>query len=179
MAGILRNSEQYPWVIALPCSGFQGGQIFVQYQQCLAAFMVSGPVGRNQCFHRASSMQHCRGKALDFLLLYFHIGQCWTICQYANLKLGAIQTLSHHGFRLTSLLSDVEMPLWEDTECRMSSCQGTMPVWIISFHSMILLLGSLRSCLHWFGLSLIFGMINYAILDCQCLVQWHCPEAGV
>ena len=113
------------------------------------------------------------------LLLYFHIGQCWTICQYANLKLGAIQTLSHHGFRLTSLLSDVEMPLWEDTECRMSSCQGTMPVWIISFHSMILLLGSLRSCLHWFGLSLIFGMINYAILDCQCLVQWHCPEAGV
>ena len=86
--------------LALPCSSFQGGEIFVEDEQGMTHLSQSGPAGHVISVqeaamfppHKVHASMPWEGDRL--LLLSFHIGQ------HANLKPDAVQSLQLQGFRL-------------------------------------------------------------------------------
>ena len=84
--------------LALPCSEFQGGQLFVEDSQGCTSLTSKGPVGHllstNEATVFSPKLLHATmpWTGTRLLLLSFHIGQ------YANLKPSDVQLLTNHGF---------------------------------------------------------------------------------
>ena len=84
--------------LALPCSEFQGGQLFVEDSQGCTSLTSKGPVGHllstNEATVFSPKLLHATmpWTGTRLLLLSFHIGQ------YANLKPSDVQLLINHGF---------------------------------------------------------------------------------
>ena len=87
--------------LALPCSEFQGGQLFIEDSQGGTSLTSRRPVGHLVSTNEAAAFSPKKLHATPpwegtrLLLLSFHIGQ------YANLKPPDVQLLTHHGFRIT------------------------------------------------------------------------------
>ena len=87
--------------LALPCSEFQGGQLFIEDSQGGTLLTSRGPVGHLVSTNEATAFSPKKLHATlpwegtRLLLLPFHIGQ------FANLKPLDVQLLTNHGFRIT------------------------------------------------------------------------------
>ena len=84
--------------LALPCSEFRGGQLFIEDSQGGTSLTSTGPVGHlvstNEATVFSPKLLHATmpWEGTRLLLLSFHIGQ------YANLKPLDVQLLTNHGF---------------------------------------------------------------------------------